>query len=68
MAACGLLTPRLDHNKRAVEFARRLIAIGRRFAQEFNKPIKLSVGIHSGTVLAVLSAKNILFMISGEQR
>jgi len=52
IAACGLLTPRLDHNKRALEFCREMIAIVQRIGQEYNLELELRVGIHSGTVLA----------------
>ena len=66
LAACGLLTPRLDHNKRTVEFARKLITIAQRLGQEFDKPIKLSMGIHSGTVLAgVIGEKHFIYDIWG---
>ncbi len=67
MAACGLLTPRLDHSKRAVEFSRQLISIAQRLSQEFNRPLELSVGIHSGTVLAgVIGEKKFVYDIWGE--
>jgi class 3 adenylate cyclase len=66
MAACGLLTPRLDHSKRAVEFSRQLISIAQRLSQEFNRPLELSVGIHSGTVLAgVIGEKKFVYDIWG---
>ena len=67
MAACGLLTPRLDHSKRAMEFSRQLISIAQRLSQEFNRPLELSVGIHSGTVLAgVIGEKKFVYDIWGE--
>ncbi len=52
IAACGLLTPRLDHNKRALEFAREMMAIVQRIGQEYKRELELRIGIHSGTVLA----------------
>ncbi len=66
LAASGLLTPRLDHTKRAVEFSRKLIRISQRLGQEFNKPIQISVVIHSGTVLAgVIGNKHFIYDIWG---
>ena len=52
IAACGLLTPRLDHDKRALEFAREMMSSVRRIGQECGLELELRVGIHSGTVLA----------------
>ena len=52
IAACGLLTPRLDHDKRALEFAKEMMAIVRRIGQEYGLDLELRIGIHSGTVLA----------------
>lgn len=67
MAACGLLTPRLDHSKRAVEFSRQLILIAQRLGREFNRSLELSIGIHSGTVLAgVIGEKKFVYDIWGE--
>ena len=57
MAACGLITPRLDHGKRATDFAGELIRITQRLSREFGHPLTLSVGIHSGTVLAGVIGK-----------
>ena len=66
LAACGLLTPRLDHSKRAVEFARKLVMIYQRLGQEFNQPLGLSVGIHSGSVLAgVIGDKRFIYDVWG---
>ncbi|HFC53030.1 MAG TPA: adenylate/guanylate cyclase domain-containing protein, partial [Gammaproteobacteria bacterium] len=52
IAACGLLTPRLDHDKRALEFAREMMSSVRRIGREFDIQLDLRVGIHSGTVMA----------------
>jgi class 3 adenylate cyclase len=57
MAACGLITPRLDHGKRAIDFAKTLIKNTHRLGQEFHQPLSLSIGIHSGTVLAGVIGK-----------
>lgn len=52
MAACGLTVPRLDHAKRAVEFAARALHIVFRFNQERDMQLALRIGIHTGPVLA----------------
>jgi len=66
MAACGLLTPRLDHGKRATEFARKLVEITQRLGQEYQQKLTLTVGIHSGTVLAgVIGNKRFIYDIWG---
>ncbi len=52
IAACGLLTPRLDHGKRALEFAEEMMEIVQRIGQEYGRSLELRIGIHSGTVLA----------------
>lgn len=57
MAACGLITPRLDHGKRATEFADELIGITERLSHEFGQTLTISIGIHSGTVLAGVIGK-----------
>ena len=57
MAACGLITPRLDHGKRANDFAKKPIKTTHRLGQEFHQPLSLSIGIHSGTVLAGVTGK-----------
>jgi len=57
MAACGLITPRLDHGKRATDFAKELIKITHRLSQEFDQKLSLSVGIHSGSILAGVIGK-----------
>lgn len=57
MAACGLITPRLDHGKRATDFAKELIKITHRLSLEFDQQLSLSVGIHSGSILAGVIGK-----------
>ncbi len=52
MAACGLITPRLDHAKRAFSFAREMMDIVQRSGAEYGLDLRLRVGIHSGAVLA----------------
>ncbi len=52
IAACGLLTPRLDHDKRALEFAREMMATVQRIGHEYGLDLEMRIGIHSGVVLA----------------
>ena len=52
MAACGLITPRLDHAKRAFNFAREMMEIVQRGQVEHGLDLRLRAGIHSGAVLA----------------
>ncbi|MEE9302526.1 MAG: adenylate/guanylate cyclase domain-containing protein [Thiotrichaceae bacterium] len=67
MAACGLVTTRLDHGKRAVNFAKELVKITRRLSHEFEQPLTLSVGIHSGSLLAgVVGQTRFVYDIWGE--
>ncbi len=57
MAASGLITPRLDHGKRATDFSKELIKITHRLSQEFDQKLSLSIGIHSGSILAGVIGK-----------
>ena len=67
MAACGLITPRLDHAKRAIDFARELIQITRRLSREFDQTLTLNIAIHSGTVLAgVIGQTRFVYDIWGD--
>ena len=52
MAACGLCTPVLDHARRAVDFAREMQGIVRRFDAEHSLTLALTVGISAGSVVA----------------
>jgi class 3 adenylate cyclase len=52
VAACGLSTPYLDADKRAIEFALSLQSIVSRFNHEKNINLDLKIGIHSGEVIA----------------
>jgi class 3 adenylate cyclase len=52
IAACGLLLPRLDHSKRALEFADEALRIADRVSRDFKLDLSINIGIHSGTVLA----------------
>ena len=67
LATCGLITPRLDHSKRALEFARESMAIVQRINDEYGLRMELRVGIHSGAVLAgVIGRTRFVYDIWGE--
>lgn len=52
MAACGLLTPCLEHDKRIMDFALEMQAIVQRFNYERDFHLDLKIGVHSGDVVA----------------
>jgi class 3 adenylate cyclase len=52
VAACGLSSPYLDGDKRAIEFALSLQSIIFRLNHEKNINLELKIGIHSGDVIA----------------
>ncbi len=52
MATCGVTVPRLDHGRRALEFAQEMMVLAQRISREYDLAPELSIGIHSGTVLA----------------
>ncbi len=58
MAVCGLSVPYLDHDKRAIDFAIEMQAIVRRFSQEHNLNLQISLGINSGDIVAGIIGKN----------
>ncbi|MBD2181695.1 adenylate/guanylate cyclase domain-containing protein [Aerosakkonema funiforme] len=58
MAACGLSVPRLDREKRMVEFAVEMLAFVRRFSYEKGLHLDLRIGINSGDVVAGIMGKN----------
>ncbi|MEM7129684.1 MAG: adenylate/guanylate cyclase domain-containing protein [Chloroflexota bacterium] len=52
LATCGVTVPRIDHAKRAVEFAEELLAVVKRVNAQHNTELGLRIGIHSGPVTA----------------
>ncbi len=58
MAVCGLSVPRLDHDKRTVDFALEMLAFVRRFSYEKGLHLDLRLGINSGDVVAGVIGKN----------
>jgi class 3 adenylate cyclase len=67
MAICGLSTPRLDHDKRMVDFALEMLGFVRRFNYERDLQLDLRIGINSGDVIAGIIGKNkLLYDIWGD--
>jgi class 3 adenylate cyclase len=67
MAACGLSTPRLDHARRAVEFALEMARIVERLSREHGRELALRVGLASGPVVAGIIGRNkFLYDVWGE--
>lgn len=52
IAACGLTKPRLDHEKRMVDFALNLLDRMQGFNSNHRTRLSLRIGIHTGTVTA----------------
>jgi len=67
MAVCGLNVPRLDHDKRTVDFALEMLAFVRRFNYEKGLHLDLRIGINSGDVVAGVIGKNkLLYDVWGD--
>lgn len=57
LAVCGLSVPRIDHAKRAVDFAIASIKATQKFNRTYKSGLSLDVGIHSGAVTAGVVGK-----------
>ncbi len=67
MAVCGLSVPRLDHDKRTVDFALEMLAFVHRFNYEKGLDLDVEIGINSGDVVAGVIGKNkLLYDVWGE--
>ena len=67
MAACGLCTPLLDHTRRAIDFAREIQRIGKRFNAEHALDLRLTVGISAGPVVAgIVGRDKFIYDVWGE--
>ncbi|MBW4573615.1 MAG: adenylate/guanylate cyclase domain-containing protein [Tolypothrix carrinoi HA7290-LM1] len=67
MAVCGLSVPRLDHDKRTVDFALEMQAFVRRFNYEKGLHLDVEIGINSGDVVAGVIGKNkLLYDVWGD--
>ncbi|MBD2606928.1 HAMP domain-containing protein [Scytonema hofmannii FACHB-248] len=66
MAVCGLSVPRLDHDKRTVDFALEMLAFLRRFNYEKGLHLEMEIGINSGDVVAgVIGKSKLLYDVWG---
>lgn len=54
LASCGLVVPRIDHTRRMVDFAERIVEIVQRFNAAHDLELRLRVGIDTGAVTAGL--------------
>ncbi len=67
MAVCGLSVPRLDNDKRTVDFALEMLSFVRRFNYEKGLHLDLEIGINSGDVVAGVIGKNkLLYDVWGD--
>ena len=67
MSVCGLSVSRLDHARRAVEFAEEMQGILRQFNQRHDTALGLQIGINSGTVKAgIVGARKFIYDLWGE--
>ncbi|PZO43253.1 MAG: adenylate/guanylate cyclase domain-containing protein [Pseudanabaena frigida] len=67
MAVCGLSVPRLDHDKRMVDFSLEMLTFIRRFNYERGLYLDLRIGINSGEVVAGVIGKNkLLYDVWGD--
>ncbi|WP_019502395.1 adenylate/guanylate cyclase domain-containing protein [Pseudanabaena sp. PCC 6802] len=58
LAVCGVSTPYLDQDKRAVDLAMEMRAIIRRFNHERNFHLNICIGLNSGDVVAGIVGRN----------
>ena len=67
IAVCGLSQPRLDHTKRAIEFAQSMLDILERLGFNYNPVLGLRIGIHAGSATAgVVGSEKYSYIIWGE--
>ncbi|NJM49381.1 MAG: HAMP domain-containing protein [Alkalinema sp. RU_4_3] len=67
MAVCGVSTPYLDHEKRAVDFSIDMVSIIRRFNHERNFNLDIRIGIGSGDVVAgIVGREKFIYDVWGD--
>ena len=67
LAVCGLTVPRVDHERRALDFGLEMLRITARLNQKRNVTLALAVGIHSGSVSAgVVGSSRFYYDVWGE--
>lgn len=67
MAACGLLNPCLEHDKRIVDFALEMQTIVQQFNRDRSLQLSLRMGVHSGKVTAgIIGTNRFIYDLWGE--
>jgi class 3 adenylate cyclase len=67
LAVCGLSVPRIDHAKRAMDFAIRAIQATQTFNRTHQTHLSLDIGLHAGPVTAgVVGKTKFLYELWGE--
>ena len=67
LAVCGLTVPRVDHERRALDFGLEMLRITARLNLKRNETLALAVGIHSGSVSAgVVGSSRFYYDVWGE--
>lgn len=67
LAVCGLTAPRLDREKRVVDFALSMLDIVDRCNLKYKVKLSLCVGIHTGAVMGgIVGAKKFTYDVWGE--
>ena len=67
MVAAGVPTPRLDHADAISELALDMVRYINHFAQQYQYPINLRIGIHSGSVVAgVIGRQKFMYDLWGD--
>ncbi|MCS5693298.1 HAMP domain-containing protein [Cyanobium sp. FGCU-6] len=67
LAVCGLTVPRVDHERRALDFGLEMLRITARLNQKRSVALALAVGIHSGSVSAgVVGSSRFYYDVWGE--
>ncbi len=67
LASCGVVVPRIDHARRMVGFAQRMLEITHRFNVAHDLDLRLRIGIDTGAVTAgLLGQSKLVYDIWGE--
>ncbi|MEM9119704.1 MAG: adenylate/guanylate cyclase domain-containing protein [Cyanobacteria bacterium P01_F01_bin.56] len=67
IASCGLTKPRLDHEKRMIDFALSLLDLIQSFNSRHQTRLSLRIGIHTGTVFtSILDIQPLSYDLLGE--
>jgi class 3 adenylate cyclase len=67
LAVCGLSIPRVDHERRSVEFGFELLQISNRLNQKRQVALSLDIGVHTGSLSAgVVGSHRFYYDVWGE--